>query len=158
MAEFRLVARGQQQHFFNPLPYFFFIRRLKDTQLPFVWTKSFNLPEILVWKDHQASRMSPFVTLLLPTKNYPLLFLWGLKLTGNNLCPSLFVTLFSYDGDMLLRMGFFTAGGQKIWVPEFIASSKIRLFSFRRTVVSSIRRQMVLFLLVTSHCFLCFCT
>jgi len=103
--------------------------------------------------------MSPFITLLLPTKNYPLLFLWGLKSTGNDLCKSeLFVTLSSYDGDMLLWMRFFTAGGQKIRVAGFIASSKIRLFSFRRTVVASIRRQMVLFLLVTSHSFLCFCT
>lgn len=102
--------------------------------------------------------MSPFITLLLPTKNYPLLFLWGLKSTGNNLCPSLFVTLSSYDGAMLLWMRFFTAGGQKIRVAGFIASSKMRLFSFRRTVVSSIRRQMVPFLLVTSHSFSCFCT
>lgn len=101
--------------------------------------------------------MSPFITLLIPTKNYPLLFLWGLKSTGNNLCPSLLVTL-SYDGDMLLWMRFFTAGGQKIRVAGFIASSKIRLFSFRRTVVSSIRRQMVLFFLVTFYSFLCFCT
>jgi len=40
----------------------------------------------------------------------------------------LFVTLSSYDGDMLLWMRFFTAGGQKIRVVRFIASSKIVCF------------------------------
>ena len=102
--------------------------------------------------------MSQFISLLIPTKNHPLLFCGGLKSTGNNLCPGLLVTLSSYDGDMLLWMRFFRAGRQKIRVAGFIASFKDTSVFLSSDLVSSIRRQMVLLFLVTSYSVLCFST
>ena len=116
IAEFRLVVRGPQQHLFNPFTLFFFSSASwKTCNFPSSGPNLSISRRFLFGKVHQASRMSPSVyNFVTSDKELPfIIFVGGLKSTGSNLCPNLFLTLSSSDGDMLLWMRFFTAGKQK---------------------------------------------
>lgn len=121
--EFWLVVRGPKQHLFNPLPYFFHpLLERHATSLRLDQIFQSRVDSCL--EGPSGKQDESVYNFLNSDKELPFIILWGLKSTGNSLCPSLLVTLSSYDGDMLLWMRFFTAGEQKIRVAGFIASFK----------------------------------